>query len=527
MADSKRTQRIATGMALALTAGVWVSNTPPSLGETIAPVSVAQANNSFSDIGGHLYQAEILRAASLGFIAGPGDGTFRPNNTVTREQAVSIILSATGVTDDQLVGIPNPFQDVPANRWSVNKIAYAANNNIVAGRGPGVFDPTATVTRAELMAMLKNVADTTFSGRAVGAPTAFADTAGHWASDTITYLSSYCGVATPLNERGTTFAPNVGATRAFTAAAIVRLYDCGQATTSTQTNTTPPQSTTPQVVSSYQSFSLAPGFSPDPVTGSGISGGADPVPNTCGFGGDINLAGSPDHILTVTQPFNYLRINVTSNDDVSFVMQNAQTGVFTCVDDSDGTLLPQFEGAVAAGTYYLWVGDFAANTGFPYEIALTEFSPTASTNSSATSAFAQELLTAHNQYRSAVGASNLSWSPALATTAQQWADQLAATGGSLAHSNTSAGENLAAAGPPGSLSLSALVDLWGAEGQYFIAGLPFPAVSITGNWADVGHYTQIIWRNTTEVGCGLAIGGGQDILVCQYNPAGNVTGQQP
>jgi uncharacterized protein YkwD len=533
MTYSKQIQRrLVTGVALSLMVGVWAGSTSPSFGETASPTPLAQANNTFSDIAGHLYQAEILRAASLGFIAGPGDGTFRPNNTVTREQAVSIILSATGVTDDQLVGIPNPFQDVPANRWSASKIAYAARNNIVAGRGPGVFDPTATVTRAELMAMLKNVADTTFSGRTVGTPTAFSDTAGHWASDTIAYLSSYCGVATPLNERGAGFAPNVGATRAFTAAAIVRLYDCGSGATPAQGNTTPTQTTVaPQPVSTYESFTLTPGFLPDPVTGSGISGGSDPVPNSCGFGGDVNLSGSPDHILTVEQPFNYLRINLTSDADVSLVMQNVQTGVFTCVDDSDGTLLPQFEGALAAGSYHIWVGDFAANTGFPYEIALTEFTPTAAANSPTTDAFAQELLTAHNQYRAAVGATSLTWSPALATTAQAWADQLAANGGSLNHSDRSqrngAGENLAAGGPPDAYSLTDLVNLWGAEQQYFISGLPFPAVSITGNWADVGHYTQMIWRNTTELGCGVAIGGGQEVLVCHYNPPGNVTGQQP
>ena len=41
------------------------------------------------------------------------------------------------------------------------------------------------------------------------------------------------------------------------------------------------------------------------------------------------------------------------------------------------------------------------------------------------------------------------------------------------------------------------------------------------------HYTQVVWRNTTEVGGGLARGGSNNILVCQYNPAGNVIGQPP
>lgn len=353
---------------------------PPSFSQTdtsqtnAAPPQLAQASSSFSDINGNIYQAEILRAASLGFIAGPGDGTFRPNNTVTREQAVSIILAAMGVDDNQLIGIPNPFRDVPSTRWSTGKIAYAAQNNIVAGRGPGVFDPTATVTRAELMAMLKNVADQSFSGRTIGTPIAFADTAGHWANDPITYMSSYCGVATPLNERGASFAPNIGATRAFTAAAIVRLHDCSAtpATPTTPTTTTPTTPTTTTLVSSFGDFSLAPGFIPDPATGAGTSGGNDAVPSACGFGGDINLSGTPDHVLTVVRPFSFLRINGTSTEDISLVIRDEQTGNFSCDDDSNG-LNPEISGPMAAGTYSIWLGDFDPSAGFPYQVSITEF----------------------------------------------------------------------------------------------------------------------------------------------------------
>lgn len=132
----------------------------------------------------------------------------------------------------------------------------------------------------------------------------------------------------------------------------------------------------------------------------------------------------------------------------------------------------------------------------------------------------QEILDAHNKYRAEAGVPPLRWSDSLAANAGQWANQLAATG-KFEHSG--AAENLAQ-GSAGSFSVTGLVEMWGNEKQHFTPGT-FPNVSDTGNWADVGHYTQVVWRNTTEVGCGLASGNGNDVLVCHYNPAGNLRGQ--
>ena len=132
-----------------------------------------------------------------------------------------------------------------------------------------------------------------------------------------------------------------------------------------------------------------------------------------------------------------------------------------------------------------------------------------------------DVLAAHNKYRAALGLSALRWSEALATSAQRWADQLAAMG-RLQHSGS--GQNLAMA-TSGSLTVTQLVDLWGNERTLFIDGY-FPAISSTGNWADVGHYSQIVWKGTAEVGCGFARRNGHDVLVCNYSPPGNVMGER-
>ncbi|CAN1210233.1 SCP domain-containing protein [Tumidithrix helvetica PCC 7403] len=134
-----------------------------------------------------------------------------------------------------------------------------------------------------------------------------------------------------------------------------------------------------------------------------------------------------------------------------------------------------------------------------------------------------EILNAHNLYRRELNLPALTWSNNLAKSAQQWADRLAITN-SFEHSGTNNGENIWKGSAKG-FSQIQMVESWGSEKQNFVLGI-FPNISRTGQWFDVGHYTQIIWRNTTEVGCGLATDGINDIFVCQYHPPGNYQGEK-
>ena len=54
----------------------------------------------------------------------------------------------------------------------------------------------------------------------------------------------------------------------------------------------------------------------------------------------------------------------------------------------------------------------------------------------------------------------------------------------------------------------------------------FPDVSRTGDLEDVGHYTQMVWRNTGQVGCAMASNRSMDYLVCRYARTGNVEGER-
>jgi hypothetical protein len=142
--------------------------------------------------------------------------------------------------------------------------------------------------------------------------------------------------------------------------------------------------------------------------------------------------------------------------------------------------------------------------------------------------FDQQVLDAHNRERLALGLKPLSWNSILAWRAQRWADYLAATGRfEHAPENRLApeGENLWA-GTKGYYTPEAQVDAWIREKRFFRPGL-FPDNSITGRVEDIGHYTQVVWRATTEVGCGEATSAREAILVCRYVEAGNYRGEQP
>jgi hypothetical protein len=138
----------------------------------------------------------------------------------------------------------------------------------------------------------------------------------------------------------------------------------------------------------------------------------------------------------------------------------------------------------------------------------------------------ERLLAAHNLYRAQVGVPPLLWDAELAAGAAQYGPSLAAQR-SLVHSPRATRPGIAEnlwMGSAGAYTPEAMVASWGEERDQFRPGI-FPNVSTTGNWLDVSHYTQMIWRGTTKVGCAVHRSGGWDYLICRYTPKGNRDGQ--
>jgi len=133
--------------------------------------------------------------------------------------------------------------------------------------------------------------------------------------------------------------------------------------------------------------------------------------------------------------------------------------------------------------------------------------------------WAYEILQAHNSIRSRLNLPPLVWSGKVAAVAQQWGESLLARNEFVHRPNSVYGENLFAISG-GRASPTQVVSEWASEARnYDYASNRCMGVC--------GHYTQIVWHDTKELGCGLARSARREIWVCDYNPPGNWVGRRP
>jgi hypothetical protein len=101
------------------------------------------------------YLEAVTMLSKLGIINGYEDGTFLPDNTITRAEAAKVLVCALNAAE-QAEGMAedNIFTDVPGSHWAAGYVNYASNFGIIAGRGNGIFDPEAPVTYEEIVKMV-------------------------------------------------------------------------------------------------------------------------------------------------------------------------------------------------------------------------------------------------------------------------------------------------------------------------------------------------------------------------------------
>jgi pathogenesis-related protein 1 len=134
----------------------------------------------------------------------------------------------------------------------------------------------------------------------------------------------------------------------------------------------------------------------------------------------------------------------------------------------------------------------------------------------------QAITAYHDKVRADVGVGPMKWSRTLAVYAQEWSDHLAATTCRMAHRTEGKyGENLFQ-GTAGFYTAVDAAKNWEAEKKDYRGG-----VLTESDWRPAGHYTQMVWRDTTALGCGEAVCKRTLIVVCNYDPPGNYIGRRP
>ncbi|XP_024131590.1 Golgi-associated plant pathogenesis-related protein 1 [Oryzias melastigma] len=131
--------------------------------------------------------------------------------------------------------------------------------------------------------------------------------------------------------------------------------------------------------------------------------------------------------------------------------------------------------------------------------------------------FKQDFLEAHNAYRALHGVPPLTYNKELCDKAQEWAESCLQNK-CLSHSKTDDGENVYSKSgfPKVTTTGKEAVEAWYSEIKDYNFAKP-------GFQSGTGHFTQVVWKNSTELGVGMATDGKSVFVVGQYRPAGNFT----
>lgn len=169
------------------------------------------ALKKFTDLDSEAWYIKPLEAAvKAGYINGCSDGTMKPNDPITRAQAVCVISNAAGFKSDE------PFSDVKANPYYYKAVEWAKENGVVSGSS-NKFNPDDVCTREQFLAMMYNWN----KGNKAADPTNFSDwdKVSNWAKDAVSWAVG----KKVISGNGGKIRPTDACTRAEAAAMLVNL----------------------------------------------------------------------------------------------------------------------------------------------------------------------------------------------------------------------------------------------------------------------------------------------------------------
>lgn len=169
----------------------------------------------FTDITGHWAEPDISKLVKISVISGYPDGTFKPDNTITRAEFVTIVVRAFEL--EPKTG--KIFDDI-SSHWAKDSIATAVGYNIVSGYNSSNFGPDDNITREQMAVIIDKALEL---GNTANVKTFSDETEiSAWAKDAVARVSQ-AGIVSGYPDN--TFRPQAKATRAEAATIIVKTLD--------------------------------------------------------------------------------------------------------------------------------------------------------------------------------------------------------------------------------------------------------------------------------------------------------------
>lgn len=155
-------------MVFSFTMPVAAESAPASADTQTSGVEVA-SGPVFTDLPADKELYPYVRyLTDKGILSGFSDGSFRPDGTLTRAEAAKMVALAKGLTPSS-VGV-QAFSDVPTGYWAYGMIQAAVKTGLLKGYGDGTFRPNASITRAEAAAILMQLSGGTLTDESMAIP---------------------------------------------------------------------------------------------------------------------------------------------------------------------------------------------------------------------------------------------------------------------------------------------------------------------------------------------------------------------
>jgi len=199
---------------------------PESVGRETVGAGTAQPAN-FSDVPDDYWARPFILALSQrGIISGFNDGTFRPDQPITRAEFATFIQEAFGQSSQQGA---EQYKDIPANFWAIPSIQAATQTGFLSGYPGNIFRPTQQISRVQaLVALASGLGLSTPSAAAPTLPYQDANQIPSWATNAVSAATQAGVVVNYPNPQ--LLNPSKNTTRAEAASLIYQaLVKAGQA----------------------------------------------------------------------------------------------------------------------------------------------------------------------------------------------------------------------------------------------------------------------------------------------------------